>query len=223
MADNKVFKEYYSESTKDYKFTLKLAVQDVDGYTLDCLEACLAKYELVSASAFKKTPIQESPLDFPNIKNSPVHICEIITTYPSTQEFLETYIATALGICKQSVVVYSENDPRGFETDLFLERSSPEFKENYDAALGEEGYPGDLTNEEAKSLYGDGHNLSFLKSLNDARQKQDVTYAESALMPEQTIEKPPEGYDDFNKNADKEDFGIFGRAPKKPGLIRGSK
>lgn len=222
MVD-KVFKEYYSESVKDYKFTLKLAIHEVSDCMLDCLEASLARYELVSASAFKKTPIQESPLDFPNIKNSPVHICEIVTTYPASRDFLETYLATRLGICEQSVVVYSENDPRGIETDLFLERSSPEFKENYEAKLGEEGYPDDLTNEEAKKLYGEEYNLSFLKELEEVRASRTVDIVDSPLSVEQDIEKPPAGYDEFNKDADKEDFGIFGRAPNKPALIRGKK
>lgn len=219
MAD-KAFKEYYSESQSDYKFTLKLAIDEVDSGMLDCLESCLARYELVSASAFKKTPIQESPLDFPNIKHSAVHICEIVTTYPASRNFLQTFIASRLGISEQSVVVYSENDPRQIETDLHLERSDPAYKAAYKAKLSEEDYEGGLTNEEAKALYGEEATMSFLKELEDARNMRTVDIIESPLSPAQATDKVPADYDNFNKDADKESFTIFGRAPAKPDLIR---
>ena len=74
---HKGFKDYLSDAYPEYKYTVKLAVDKVTDEMLDCMETCLSKYDLKAASKFKDTPIQESPLDFPNIKNSPVFITEI--------------------------------------------------------------------------------------------------------------------------------------------------
>lgn len=138
MADT--FKHYIM-GAKEYKYTLKIAIDDIDNRMLDKIEYCLEKYELQSASAFKKTPIQESPLDFPNVRNHAVHISELVMAYPASRDFLETLISNKLGISEQQIVVYSENDPRRAETNLHLERSSSEYKENYKAVLGEDDYP----------------------------------------------------------------------------------
>jgi hypothetical protein len=222
---NKVFKEYYSESKKEYKYTLKLAVEDVTDKMLDCLESCLARYELVSAGAFKRTPIQESPLDFPNVRNSPVFISQIVTTYPASRDFLETYISASLKLSEQAVVVYSENDPRAYETDFFLTVSNPEYTEDYTPKLGEEGYPGDITNAEGAELYGAGHNVPFLQELADVKAERVVDIVESPLsVPEENDNAStlPADYDSFNDQLNKNDIGIFGRAPKKADLINKS-
>jgi len=138
MADT--FKHYIMDP-RVYTYTLKIAIDEIDNRMLDTIEYCLEKYELVSASPFKKTPIQESPLDFPNVKNYAVHISELKMTYPASRNFLENYISKKLGISEQQIVVYSENDPRRTETALHLERSSPSWKENYKSVLGEDDYP----------------------------------------------------------------------------------
>lgn len=212
MAD-KGFKEYLVESTKEYKYTLKLALEHVDDRTLDRLEQCLSKYQLVSASAFKQTPIQESPLDFPNIKNLPVHISEIVMTYPASRDFLETYICNSLGITEQSVVVYSENDPRQIETELHLERSSDTFKDTYETKLGKETYEGEESDiaedhDEAK--------MSLLKELEEVRKSRTYDIVENPLSQSESLDHSDlgDGYDTFNDTVPTEDLGLFGRIKK---------
>lgn len=216
MSD-KVFKEYLSTSQKDYQFTLKLAVDDVTDRMLDVLEAAFARYEIVTASAFTRTPIQESPLDFPNINNSPVYISQITTIYPASRNFLQTYIANSLRLSEQKVVIYSENDPRKYTTDFHLDVNSAEYKENYVPALGEEGYDGDITNEEASELYGEKYNMNFLQELSDARDSRVIDIVETPLSVAETTGDLPKDYaTSFNK-ADLEDepMGIFGRPMEK--------
>jgi hypothetical protein len=74
MAEEKKksFTTYVAETKTEYKYVLKFAIHEMADDTVDKLEASLLKYDLKSASKFRKTPIQESPLDFPNIKNTPV-------------------------------------------------------------------------------------------------------------------------------------------------------
>lgn len=201
----KSFKDYLSKD-RTYKYTVKLAVDDVTEDHLDCLECCLEKYELVAAGKFSNTPIQENPLDFPNVKNSPVFITEIEIKYPSTSDMLENLIANRLGISRQQVVVYTEVDPRHKLTDLFLERNADDFKDKYEAKLSKESYEGeDPTGIEPKSLEDQKYELlSELETELKATAEKDKA---SVL---------PGDYHSYDEQ--KEDFspGLFGRMSPKP-------
>lgn len=214
----KSFISYVAENKKEYKYVLKFAVNEMPDSQIDILESCLTKYELKEASAFRKTPIQESPLDFPNIKNTPVFICNITLGYPGSLDFLRTYVCNNLGISPSQLAVYSENDPRQIETDLFLERNSPEFKEKYKTALGS-----DYEESGDKDMYGEKYNLSFLKELDKVKKERNTVVVENPLSPKETTDHStlPKDYDGFNdaKNLKTDDVGFFGRI-KKPALMK---
>lgn len=206
------FGSYVAETKQEYKYVLKFAVNDMSDQMIDMLESCLKKYDLKSASAFRKTPIQESPLDFPNIKNSPVYICDLTLGYPGSLEFLQIYLCNSMGISPQQLAIYSENDPRQIETDLYLDRTSPEYKAQYKARLGS-----DYEEEEAPA-YGEKYNISFLKELEKVSKERPDSRVFNALSPKETIDHSTltDGYDEFNsaKNLKKDDLGLFGRVKK---------
>lgn len=214
----KSFTSYVAENKKEYKYVLKFAVNEMPDPQIDILESCLTKYELKEASAFRKTPIQESPLDFPNIKNCPVFICNVTLGYPGSLDFLRTYICNNLGISPSQLAVYSENDPRQIETDLFLERSSPEFKEEYKTVLGS-----DYEESGDKDMFGEKYNVSFLKELDKVRKERNAVVVENPLSPKETVDHStlPKDYDGFNdpKNMKTDDVGFFGRI-KRPALMK---
>jgi len=208
----KGFKEYVKDNEKLYKFTIKLAVNDITDCILDCLEATLRPYELVSASKFKKTPIQESPLDFPNVKNSPVFISEVVMLYPSTTDFMQLLIANGTGISKQSIAVYSNNDPRQVETDLFNIRSSKEYHENYTPALGTD-YP-EVDNQWA-SLQN--QTMDLLKELQEVRDNRDVIVADTPLSQQASPDHDttlPKDYLKFDEYRNIDSPSLFGRTTR---------
>lgn len=217
MAENKSFSNYVAEFKTEYKYLLKFAVNEMTDVMIDKLEACLAKYQLKQASAFRKTPIQESPLDFPNIKNTPVFICDLTLGYPGSLDFLRTYICNSVGVSPACLVVYSENDPRQIETDLYIDRSSPEYKEKYKARLGADHEPTDAT------PYGMSYTSGFLKELEKVRKEREAVIVDNPLSPAASTDHStlPKGYDGFNdpKNLNKDDVGLFGRI-KKTGLVK---
>jgi hypothetical protein len=212
MVENKSFVSYVAETKTEYNYVLKFAVHDMTDKMVDCLESALKKYELKTASAFRKTPIQESPLDFPNVKNTAVHICNISMGYPASLDFLRTYICNNLGISPELLAVYSENDPRQIETDLFIDRSSPEYKEKYKARLGSDYEQGETPK------YGETYNIGFLQELEKVRKEREITIANNDLSPNETVDHStlPKDYDSFNdpKNLKKDDVGLFGRVKK---------
>lgn len=217
MAEKKSFTSYVAETKTDYKYVLKFAVHEMTDAMIDMLESCLTKYELKSASSFRKTPIQESPLDFPNVKNTPVFMCDLTLGYPGSLDFLRTYICNNLGISPAQLAVYSQNDPRQIETDLYIDRNSPEYREKYKTRLGSD------YEETDKVAYGEEYNTSFLKELQKVSKERETTIVENPLSPGETTDHStlPKGYDSFNdpKNLKKDDLGLFGRV-KKPNLMK---
>ena len=203
---HKGFKDYLSDAYPEYKYTIKLAVDKMTDNMLDCLENCLAKYDLKTASKFKETPIQESPLDFPNVKNSPVFISEISLQYPASRDYLQTKISSVLGISEQKVVVYSEHDPRLAETDLYLSRMVNKENEG-ESKLSK----GDYKGEEAEEAHGtEDQRLDLLKDLEDERKKRESNeqYSESDDV-------LPSDYDTFDKTKEENSPGLFGRMKQK--------
>lgn len=218
MTDNKTFLSYIAETKTEYKYVLKFAVYEMTNEMIDCLEASLKKYELKSASSFRQTPIQENPLDFPNVKNTPVFICDLTLGYPASLDFLRTYICNNLGISTANLAVYSENDPRQIETDLYIDRNSSEYKAKYKSRLGS-----DYEETGNKDLYGEKYNIDFLKELEKVRKERSAVVVENPLSKKDSTDHSDIGssYDSFNdpKNLDKETTGFFGRI-KKPSLVK---
>jgi len=220
MTEKKSFATYVAEVKTEYKYVLKFAVNEMTDAMIDSLEACLAKYDLKSASSFRKTPIQESPLDFPNVKNTAVFICDLTLGYPGSLDFLRTYICNNLGISPANLAVYSETDPRQIETDLYVDRNSPEYKKAYKTRLGSdyEAVPG-----ATEETYGEKYNTSFLKELEKVRKEREVVTVENPLSPGEKVDHStlPTGYHGFNdpKNLNKDQVGLFGRI-KKPNLFK---
>jgi len=179
------FKDYYiQESNKDYKFKVKFAVNELADETKDCVENCLNKYELRSFGKFKETPIQESPLDFPNVRNTKVFIGEFVLGYPATVDMLRKHISEKSGINEQEIAVYNENDPREANTQEWLDRmASPDWKKNYKTALGNDYEQGE------KPAYGDEANKKLLSELETARKSRKVTEVENALSPKATVDR----------------------------------
>lgn len=217
MTEKKSFAAYVAETKKEYKYVLKFAVNEMTDSMIDKLESSLTRYQIKSASSFRKTPIQESPLDFPNVKNTPVFICDLTLEYPGSLDFLRTYISNTLGIPMGQIAVYSECDPRQIETDLYIERNSREYKEKYVTRLGS-----DYESEEAPA-YGEKYNSDFLRELDKVSKERRKVTVENPLSPAETINHDtlPSGYDDFNseKNLNKDTVGLFGRI-KRPNLKR---
>ena len=66
----KELKDIISESfSKEYGYRVKIA-SDCSAEDLSKLESVLAKYNLVSATPWKRTPIQENPMEFQRLKGA---------------------------------------------------------------------------------------------------------------------------------------------------------
>lgn len=170
------FADYYNVAKKDFSFTIKLARNGLGEDTFAKLENKLQKYNLKSMSPIKKTPIQLSPLDFPNVRSSEVYITEVVLEYPVAPDSLLREIASSVELNESEVAVYTENDPRHTYTEQVIDRTinSKEYKDRYETALGN---PEKWDEEPA---YGEKYTTEFLKALSsESGSKLKTAYYDS--------------------------------------------
>lgn len=176
------FRDYYLvENAKEYKYRIKLAVNNLTSDQKGALEDALAKFDLRSVGNYTNTPIQQSPLDFPNVRNSKVHIVEVVLGYPVTVDEIRMFISDKVGINQQEIAVYNEDDPRddySYEAAAILAGRD----EDYVARLGTD------YEEEEKPLYGKDYNDKFLTELESSRKERTVVEVENPLMQKTAVD-----------------------------------
>ena len=158
----KNFKDFLTESKKTYKFLIKVAGVLPEGFA-DSLKMNLEKFELVKLSAPKRTPIQESPLDFPLMQNMEVYVFEAEVNYPTTSHVLQHYLADNCAIAKNRWVIRGENDP--LERQQNIEENEP-----YEPLLTKQ----DMGGESAQPNVGQNRVMDLLKELEIARKERNV-------------------------------------------------
>jgi hypothetical protein len=158
----KNFKDYLSESKKQFDFRVKIAGQ----FTTEqeaAMKSLLSKFAI---SGFKKTattPIQSLPLDFPQVKNCEVNIYEVLLDYPTTQQELTEYLTTSLGVNKQNLVVRRPGEPSEEYQTITEPREG--------ALLDDPDYK-EAGSPQFEDYYGDKYNTGFVKELNDILKLQ---------------------------------------------------
>jgi len=176
------FRDYYLvENAKEYKYRIKLAVNDLSADQKSTLEDALAKFDVRSVGTFSNTPIQQSPLDFPNVRNSKVFMTEIVLGYPVTTDELRMFLSDKVAINQQEIAIYNDYDPR----DEYNEQRIAQLAgrdDDYVAQLGTE------YEQDEKPEYGKDYNDKFLKELDDVRKERPVVEVENPLMQKTAVD-----------------------------------
>lgn len=197
----KTFRDYFHDVDRDYSYTLKLACDRISEEQINAIEQKLHRLDLVSLGQFSGSPLQENPLDFPNIKNTSVHAADFSVKYPSATDSLERMVSEALGLPRSHVIVYTENDPRKTYTREYLERNDPSYKDNYVPAIGS-----DHPEPEEKITYGD-YAEEMMDVLNKKRAaRKTPSYSTNKLIPDQKVEAPANAGMDMGPMGEKSPF-----------------
>ena len=104
-------KTLLNESKKTYNFKVGIAGTLPEGCE-ESIKSCLEKYSVASMSKGKKTPIQERPLDFPQLQNMEVTYFETELNYPTTSQVLQEYLGQCCGIDQSYIVVRNPMEPQ---------------------------------------------------------------------------------------------------------------
>lgn len=166
------FTEILTESKKTYEFKIGVAGPLPEGFE-DTLETILKKYGASNLTSGKKTPIQERPLDFPQLQNMEVTYFEVAVEYPTTSQVLQEYVGKCCGVDQAYIIVRNVNDPR------------EEYQETvddapYEAMLTKE----DMGGETAQDSVAGARVMSLLKELETARKENEHSGAEGAPVGE---------------------------------------
>ena len=98
------FEKFLTEAKKVYPFKIGIAGV-LPEKCEDMLKTCLEKYGVNNITSGKKTPIQERPLDFPQLQNMEVTYFETELNYPTTSQVLQEYLGQCCGIDQSYIVV----------------------------------------------------------------------------------------------------------------------
>lgn len=180
------FKDFLKESfNKEYAYRVKFAC-DCDSKHMDVLERCLQKYHLLSAAAFKRTPIEENPVEFTRAKGvkliSEVSSTDIVLKYPVNPRILEVWLAVNMGLDHNRVLVYDIKEPRRLEADMAAERlvaDKDRAVTEDDAVLAKEDmshYEDENADVESGPYFGEDYNQKFLKELQRIKAEKGADY-----------------------------------------------
>lgn len=162
------FAQILTESKKTYEFKIGVAGELPEGFQ-DRMETALQKFKLLSSSTGKKTPIQERPLDFPQLQNMEVTYFEVETEYPTTVQILQEYLGQCCNISQSHIIVRNPNEPQ----ELYQEMKDDE---PYEALLTTE----DMGGESAQESVGSNRVMELLKELEKASKENQHSGAEGA-------------------------------------------
>lgn len=180
------FKDFITESfKKEYGYRIKLAANCNDEH-MTRLENCLNKYNLVSITPFKRTPIESNPMEFVRAKGvkfvSEVCSTDIVLKYPVNDRILEVWVAVNLGIDHDRVLCYGVKEPRKLESELAAQRAKDDLDRDAkieDAELNEQEqahYVEQQQGMDQLSLFGEEYNTNFLKELQRIKDEKGADY-----------------------------------------------
>lgn len=179
-------KDYITESfNSEYGYRIKIA-GDCNEETMSRLELCLQKYDLVSATKWSRTPIEENPSEFVRRKGvqfvSEVCTSDVILKYPVNDRILEVWLAANMGIEFDRVIAYGIKDPRTAEFDRSAERVKND-KDRYvtqdDALLNDENmehYDAAQEGVDPTPKFGEEHTKLFLEELAKIKAEKGADY-----------------------------------------------
>jgi hypothetical protein len=161
-----LLKQYIAESVKTYTFKIKIA-GDLKEDTVEKMTVAMKKYDCDSIGKGKRTPIQEAPLDFPEMKNTHVTIFDVSCRYPVTSHVLTHYLSEKLNMSASCIRVRNPNEEAEIELNaLAIGRVG---KSSTESLLNQ---PYEETNNQ--DVVGEKHKLNFLQELGKVKHEGEV-------------------------------------------------
>lgn len=159
----KSFTQILNESKKTYQFKIGVAGPLPEEFE-DHMETALKKFSIVDISSGKKTPIQERPLDFPNLQNMEVTYFEAELEYPTTPQVLQEYLGRVCSVPHSNIMVRNPEEP----LELYQNQDDDKI---YEPLITKD----DLGGESAQQSVGENRVMDLLKELEIARNERNAT------------------------------------------------
>lgn len=179
----KKYSEYLTEAYNDKTYEFKIGIAGDNEGIADKIESALKKFGVTNVTPGKKTPIQERPLDFPQLQNEEVTYYEATITYPTHAESLQEYLGYNIGKSQSHIMVRNMNAPQ----ELYQEVNN----EPYQIKLTQE----EMESESAQESVGNTRVMDLLKELEGARKERTIDPIGTAktIQTEQSTEQSTNG------------------------------
>ena len=171
----KSFREYLAENKKVYSFKVKVAGDLPENFSAD-LKNRLSKCGLKTLDETSRTPVQKTPLDFPELENVQVHIFDVICEYPVTGPEIETQLKE-MGMDPCCFRVRGAGEPT--EVEQVQATAEPSGK----SVLQDPGYS-ESAKIKHKDYFGDDFNKSFLKDLEKTAKERRKELGQDKAKPD---------------------------------------
>ena len=157
----KNFKEYLAEGKKTYPFRLKVA-GELPADFVSNLKDCIGKANpaIIEKS---KTPIQATPLDFPQLNNVEVHTFEVVCEYPITAPEIAEHVQWF--IPESNFIVRNGGDA------VEIDHNTVDMEPSGKALLADGEYK-EADKIKQKDYFGAEFNKGFLKDLAKTAKQQ---------------------------------------------------
>lgn len=153
--------DYLTESKKTYQFKIGIAGELPEGFETRIKNA-MEKFSIANMNKSKKTPIQEQPLDFPNLSNTEVTYWDVEVNYPTTEAVIKEYLGQICSIPAAKIIVRNPNSPVEKEN---IKKDS----DVYEPLLSNS----ELKGESAQQSVGNNRVMELLKELETARKDRN--------------------------------------------------
>lgn len=175
----KTLREYLAENKKVYSFKVKVA-GDLPEDFQENLKKSLEKYQIVTLEKIT-TPVQESPMDFPELANKEVTIFDLVVEYPITAPEITNFVKD-MGLAEECFRVRGSSEPSEYEQLIDDETSG--------AALLSDPYYKESTNAQHKDYFGADFNKNFLKDLAKTAKERNKELGKDKAKPDVLGESP---------------------------------
>lgn len=174
----KSFREYLSESKKVYSFKVKVA-GDLPENFQENLKNSLEKFQIITLEKMT-TPVQESPMDFPEQSNKEVNIFDLVVEYPVTAPEIAAYVKD-MGLAEECFKIRNSGEPSETDTRIINDEAG---------ALLDDPYYKEAVEVKPKDYFGDDFNKSFLKELARTAKEKSKELGQNSVKPDVLGEAP---------------------------------
>jgi len=165
----KTLNEYLTENKKVYSFKIKIAGEVPKDFEADVKQS-LQRVNVLTFEKVKTTPIQKTPLDFPELSNAEVTIYNVILEYPITAPEIIKDIKDT-GLDEEYFRVRGASEPS--EVDELMKQDH-----EGEAILNDPDYKSDNTEIKQEELAGPEFNKGFLQDLAIAADERKKALGE---------------------------------------------
>lgn len=186
--------DYLTESDKQYVYRVKIAGEMPDQF-YDKFKVALGAFDVQDCTKPSKTPIQPSPVGFPDLSNEEVTIFDITLNYPANSQQI-TDMARLHGVSPAKIIVIDKAFDDSMNADIANAEDvdsvldTPEYPEqSKEQKAASDDYASSY--QEAAAQFAGSSNTRFKIAGNETTKVANSTDADHGMSPLSSVKRQP--------------------------------